>query len=303
MRQFLKHLGLIAVIYLTYKLLLALSVFAFLPEFVKVSHEGYKDNGKPNIILIGASNLYYNYDYQMLRKGLNAYNITSFNNSASKGGFFILDELAHLNLRERDIMVFCLPHSFYESEEYLPLKHLISSDVIPKKTVLNALKANLLLSLKSFLEISIMDVIELYQPVPSAAEVVDLDASRNKLTSHHNDSLFEACWSSDENNFTIKSQHFEPDYIHSFCNYIYSNFPCKVVFRFPPVREDDFNINKERLEYLESSHQFLNKFTESIYTTELFFDQWYHLNKCGREESTKKMIKELKDYLRLDSPH
>ena len=300
MRPFLKQIGFIAVIYLTYKFLLALLLYSFLPDIVKVTLEGQKEKDKPNLILIGASNLYYNYDYQMLRRSLGAYNISSFNNSASKGGFFILDELENLDLNEKDILVFCLPHSFYESEEFLPLKHLLSKDAIPKKTVLNALKANLLLSLKSFLEISIMDVIQLSQQGPSPEAAIDLGATRNKLTNHYNDSLYEACWSSDKNSFNIKSEYFEQDYIHSFCSYIYSNFPCKVVFRFPPVREDDFNINQERLKYLKSAHPFLNKFSESIYPKELFFDQWYHLNKCGREENTMKTIRELQDYLRSD---
>ena len=44
---------------------------------------------------------------------------------------------------------------------------------------------------------------------------------------------------------------------------------------------------------LENNLTFINKFESTILDLNLFYNQWYHLNKCGAEVNTEAIINEL----------
>ena len=73
------------------------------------------------MIVIGASNIGYNYDFNKLSIEFPKYSIYTISYSEPAGLFLLYDNLNRFKLTENDILIWDLPHSFFEPDKYLPI--------------------------------------------------------------------------------------------------------------------------------------------------------------------------------------
>ena len=241
---------------------------------------------------MGSSNLKHNYDYNFLNKSFQNFDVIGCNLNEPSGVFPTLHKLKQLNPDPDDIIVLCFPHSFYEKDKHFPVENLNKRGV--NYTVL-----------MSFIDEFPIDFLNKFfsnKAINSYKILTNRRKSQEKSITHYReqptitkDSLWNSCWVNTEKKFFIKSLTFEKKYIEQLLEYVSNEFEGYVYFRFPAIRKNDYTINQNRLLYLKETGLFLNDFNSSIYQDEYWFDQWYHLNKCGRDLSTQKLIVELKN--------
>ena len=244
-----------------------------------------RDTNKPRIILVGSSNLEQNYDYAFLNEHFHEYDVVGCNLNEPSGVFPTLHKLKLLNPKLGDILVFCFPHSFYEEDKHFPVESFKKRGV--NSTVfLNYIKEFPINALMKFVSHTTKDsyyLVKNKRPVREEFEVTYMEQPEVM-----SDSLYTSCWVNPEDNFTITSLTYEEEYIEELFEYVSKEFKGDIYFRFPAIRKDEYNINQDRLSHLKETGLFINDFDSSIYQNEYWFNQWYHLNKCGRDLSTPK---------------
>ena len=242
------------------------------------------------IILVGSSNLDFNYDYQQLKNTFKDYNIVGCNLNEPSGLYATLHKLKKLKPKKNDVIIFCLPHSLYEEDKLIPLgskgKKGFSTDLL--KSAASDFPLDFL---KATINIKTSDTFKMLREEPNKQEVktkvhFSFETEADTLTD------FLACEKL-EGSFNIQSGNFDEEYLEKMLDYIETTFDSKIWFRYPVVKEDDYYINEERLEFLNTNFPFINSFEHSIYDDNYWFNQWYHLNKCGRDLNTSKLMDEL----------
>lgn len=251
---------------------------------------------KPKLILVGASNMDHNFDYELINKHFSNYNVIGCNLNEPSGFFAIFTKLKKLQPSKKDIVVFCLPHSLYESATFLPIDN-------PKKV---GFSSNLLYqsfcafpleTLKNcFSRSKIMTIHKIHQTDFKNEAPADT-ISFGKKSPVESDSIYLSCIASKEDKFFINSPGFEKDYLSKLATFVSQELEAKVLYRFPAIKEKEYEIDQDRLSFLVKELHFMNRFESSIYKTEYWYNQWYHLNKCGKEVNSKKFISELSDIL------
>lgn len=78
---------------------------------------------------------------------------------------------------------------------------------------------------------------------------------------------------------------------------IKKNIETKVYFRFPSVHKGRISINKEKINFMSTNYEFINKYEATVYDSIYWYDQWYHLNRCGAEKNTSLLIDELNNVI------
>ena len=68
----------------------------------------------------------------------------------------------------------------------------------------------------------------------------------------------------------------------------------KVLYRFPCITSDANDILTSRIELLKIHFDFINTFETSNFQYDMFDDGPYHLNNCGREINTLRLLNEIK---------
>lgn len=255
---------------------------------------GEQKGGKPKIIMVGSSNLSFNYDYVTLNETFSNYSVIGCGLNEPSGFYATVHKLKKLKIEQGDILIFCLPHSFYEEDKLIPLsskkKQGFSVSMLKDCFVDFPLQ-----TMGSLLAISPKDAynlaLESDRPFPKKNEV-----TFEKIPSSHADSLYRSCRINNEDKFHIRSTSFEKEFMLMQYQYLKESFKGKIVFRFPPIKEKDYDISPERLAFLENNFPFINSFDSSIYGEGNWFNQWYHLNKCGQELNTQKLISELNTF-------
>ncbi len=296
MKKFLLTVGGFIGLFLLYKIGLIALLYSVSPaESKKLDFYGVNDKTKPKIILVGASNILYNYDIRYLNKVFPEYNVIGCHYTASSGLYVTLDKLSYLQPSKNDIIVFDFPHSYYESANYIPVNELKTIRLMTKKILVGSFLHNPLYATKSFLRLNPKDFLHVFKEHGQRKE--RKDTIHFRYTYPIRKPRYLTCWTSDENKFTVSSSGFEKEYVQSLANVLHAQFPSRILFRFPALRKNDFAIDTARVHYLEKEYPFLNTFTSSLYDTPLMFDQWYHLNQCGQRLNTPDLEKELKKHL------
>lgn len=253
-----------------------------------------QNTGKPKIILVGSSNLDFNYDYGFLDKIFVDYDVVGCNLNEPSGLYPTLYKLRRLNPQKDDILIFCLPHSHYEPTKFIPLgssgKKGYTTEMLTE-----GFKEFPMKFAESIIDIKTTDTFNL---LGENASYDARDDSNQFDTEMEADAYsdFRECKKLD-GNFDISSSGFDEEYLIELHNYLQDTFPSQILFRFPAVKEFEFAVDKKRLEFLSANFEFLNSFEESVYSDEFWYNQWYHLNYCGRETNTGKLIGELNEYL------
>lgn len=288
MKKFLKKILLFLCIFLIYKLLVCSIIFFHLP---KIDHRGafYGDNTKSNsrIILIGASNLKFNYDYELLNKSFKKQKVIGCYLNEPSGLMPLLERLELLNPNIKDTLIFCLPHSFYEKDKFIPI---INNDImrgISRETIIKSMFLFPKTTLSYLFSINPFELNSIKVSQKKGREYFEF------VPKEQQDSLYINCWTNKEGNFSIRSIFHETNYLDNIIFKIPKLYKSKVYFRFPAIQENNFEINMERVKDLIDRLDFINDFEESIYMDSLWYNQWYHLNKCGQEKCTGRLITEL----------
>ena len=253
---------------------------------------------KPRLILVGSSNIDYNYDYMYLNEKIKKYNVIGCNLNEPSGFFSTVSKLQRLKLRSNDVVVFCLPHSFYESKKFLPINSYKKAG-FQWQIIGNAIVNFPTESLSAiFIDNKIEDVYQMYGNKKSESRELDLSPRFRIKSDVETDSIYMNCSKvKNKGPFLVTSTSFEKEYIDRINKYLKKELPCRYVFRYPVVLLNNYNLNEQRLNYIELKFNFVNEFKNSIYTYEDFYNQTYHLNKCGRTKCSEKLLIELKDFL------
>lgn len=276
---------------LFYKITVFMIFYYTLPYESSYTYYGAASE-KPKIVLVGCSNLKYNIDYTLLNKEFANYNIIGCPLSEPSGLFSLLYNLKHLKTKKEDLVIFCLPHSLYEADKFLPLRNYKKSK-FSKVLLMDGLRTFPLASLKEMLLIKVSLLKDLsYRKTVSSTTISYKDSPEI-----HSDSLYQSCWVNPDERFFIKSSGFNKDYIENIIELIHKNLNSNILFRYPAIRENLFEIDKDRLSYLDDRLPFINTLEESIYPSSYWFNQWYHLNQCGRDLNSKKLIHEIQSFL------
>ena len=251
-------------------------------------------SGKARVILVGSSNLDFNYDYKVLNETFHDYDVIGCNLNEPSGLYATIHKLKRLDPKERDVIVFSIPHSLYEPAKLIPLGS------IGKKGFSAAMLIESFNDFPSRFMASIINIktSDTYKLLNEKVENIAEDGSMEFNVGTEADEFpdFINCKKLD-GAFDISSMGFDEDYLKEIHGYLQKTFKAKVLFRFPAVKESEFNIDKNRLDFLSENYEFLNNFDDSIYSDEYWYNQWYHLNYCGRDLSTKKLISELTVHL------
>ncbi|WP_434037408.1 hypothetical protein [Formosa sp. 4Alg 33] len=293
MRTFLINIFRFGVLLIFYKLI---TFILLIPTFTNQSSNDFYgvDSNKHKIILVGSSNLEHNIDYPLLNKTFENYDVIGCNLNAPSGLFATLNKLKQLNPSDQDIIILCLPHSLYESEFLLPLK---SNQKIGFNLdmVLKSFYNFPIPSLQSFFTLNINDVYDIGTKrgylKPSNENNLNTFSPSPKMQGSKD---YLNCSINNEDMFFITNDTFEQGFLRKINTYIASEFNSKIFYRYPAIRENNFDINKFRLQYLNEEFEFINSFKNSIYTENYWYNQWYHLNACGRDLNTEKLILEIK---------
>jgi len=243
----------------------------------------------PSVTIAGASNLVYNYDFEWLNANNDNYNFIGCYLNEPSGLLSTLNKCRNLDLKENDILVLCLPYSFYESDKFLPFKNELKIGY-SKKLFQEALTNFPYYTLKNINNISLLDLGKIAkQGKPTS----DTQNQFELIPPQHTDSLYQTCWTNSEDNFAIKSNTFDEAYMRRIFESLKTMFHCKILFRFPVVKEGEYVLNEERIKFMEANFNCINKFDDSIYPHKFWYNQWYHLNACGAKLCSDKLIKEL----------
>ena len=253
---------------------------------------------KTKLVIVGSSNLDHNYDYKTLNKQYPSHDVIGCNLNEPSGLYSLLNKLKRLNTNANDILVFCLPHSLYETDKFLPLKSYKKSG-FTKTFILNTAIHHPYQFTLSLFDTKISDLSTLVKKTNtnSTADKTDLIFSKNPEI--HSDSLYKNCWVNDQNNFYIRSESFNKDHLVTISEIIKTEVKGNVFFRFPALKKEEYKISPERINYLKANYYFINDFDSSIYDNEYWYNQWYHLNACGRDLNTKKFISEINSKIPL----
>lgn len=253
---------------------------------------------KPKLVLVGSSNLDHNYDYKTLNLHYPSYDVIGCNLNEPSGLYALMNKLKGLRTNSKDIIVFCLPHSLYETDKFLPLKSYKKSG-FTKSFILTTAIHHPYEFMLSLFDTKISDLSTLIKKTNSTSTINQVGLEFSENPEIQTDSLYRNCWVNDQNNFYIRSEAFDEEYLVSLSEIIQAEVKGKVLFRFPAIKKGEYTISPERIDYLKTNYNFINSFESSIYENEYWFNQWYHLNACGRDLNTTKFISEINSKLTL----
>ncbi len=294
MNKFIKYTLSFILLVIAFKLIQLALVYTNLNANDSLNFYGSNASEK-RIILVGSSNLDFNYDYQLLQSTFDGYNVVGCNLNEPSGLYATMHKLKKLNPKKDDILIFCLPHSLYEADKLIPLgskgKKGFSTELFN-----SAARDFPLEFLKATINIKTSDTFKMLREKPNQQEIktkphFSFETEADTLTD------FLSCEKL-EGSFNIQSGNFDEKYLKKMLNHLASSFDSKVWFRYPVVKEDDYFINEERITFLTKNFPFINSFEHSIYDDEYWYNQWYHLNKCGRDLNTSKLLDELTNELK-----
>lgn len=285
---FLQKVGLFLSIIALYKLL----VFAYIYKSMPAKHSEYEyygqSTGKNKIVLIGSSNMKFNFNYEKLSKQFPNHDIIGCGLNEPSGLYATVYKLSKLGIEEGDKVIFCLPHSFYESAKFLPI--VSDSKRGYSKAMLTCAFIDFpVLAAKSFISIKPWEIRN------STYITTDFGTSPTfaVLPKYQTDSLYLSCELNTTDKFHIHSTTFEKEHLKKVQRWLNGTIKGKVLFRFPAIKEKDYELDNKRIDFLIKNFKFINDLESSIYKKEFWFNQWYHLNKCGRDINTELLIVEL----------
>jgi hypothetical protein len=244
---------------------------------------------KTNILIVGASNIGYNYDFQMLKSELPHCNIITCSLLEPYGVGLLLENLERLDKKNKIIAIWDLPYTFYEKQKYLPLE---SNSFISQYT----LKSVKELFSQSYSSKSVLllpfSVIHNYNYFHS----LQIDPISENSESANSGSIN---INKNEKDFIVQSYEFDKGYIDYLLKQIdLLRFRANYFWR-PAILDHGNKINYDREIYLDKKIKYLLSRRESQYSLKFFFDKRHHLNQNGKKNNTRLLIAKIKRKINL----
>lgn len=286
-------------------LILVLGSILYCPYYFcspkKIADEFYGvDSEKRNkIVLVGSSNLTFNFDYIELNKTFENYDVIGSHYPLTVGFLPLMTKVKKLNISSDDIVVFCLPFHLYEKEVFINFYEKHPQKVMSRELIIDALKYNTTQTLSAMIQLDPIGYYRFFNKEKEnyalADTLITFNLERNFLMKKGG---YLECEIKNDGEFMVSSLGFDSDYLNSFFKSAQNELGCKVYFRFPAIRRGYFEIDKGKLNFMENSNYYINKFESSVYDSAFFFNHRYHLNKCGAEINTSNLIDELKPIIK-----
>lgn len=268
-----------------------LTFFIFLPKISSYDNiDEFNLNPNHKIIFIGSSNLSYNYNYDAIKNAFPKYDIYLIGKDAHQGIGISLLTLKNLKTTDNDILFFALPHSHYLPKYLVPfgnkyVKNLHSQELLLEYRYVIFAYTNIFQITKS-LFYQIIKPVSLNKPIFPLRIVNTNNAEKHKSQIRKSTEEFKQWYSVD-----IRDPN---TYYLNWLKHNLSGLNGNKLFWYTPLMQNQFQLNQKFIPKTESTFYFLNSFSESIYTSELFYDKRYHLNEKGRRINTRKVITQLK---------
>jgi hypothetical protein len=295
MKLFLKKSSVFILFLVLYKVIV-LSIILFTTSN-KYQYNFYGElSNKPKLVLVGSSNLDHNFDYVKLNNHFKNYDVLGCNLNEPSGLYALLAKLQRLDIDSNDLLIFCLPHSLYETDKFFPLKSFKKTG-FSKSLILNSITDQPYQFLTSLVTTKIRDVSALLKNYKQNPSDNKEGLSFLEIPTVHLDSKYLDCWVNDQDRFFIRSESYDEDHLIYISALLETKFSAQVLFRFPPLKKDEFNINPKRIDYLREHYNFINDFESSVYKNSFWYNQWYHLNACGRDFNTQNFIQQITPFL------
>ena len=295
MKSFYKQILLFIFIVWSITIIYTLLVFLNLPNIKYNAFFGDNTQSR-KLIIAGASNAEYNYDYKKIQEEFKNYNVLGSTINEPSGLMVNLYKIKQLELDSDDVVILCLPHSSYSKEKFLPISS--RNKFISKEVVKSSFSFSPKMTLISFLRVNILNIRHaLYTSDISDIRRYTESKIYNALHEQplYSDNLYSECYHNPENKFYINDITAEFDEEH--LNFLKTRIPeflgAKVYYRFPVLPKGEFLLNNTKVSWLESNLKFINNVNSSLVDVNLFYNQWYHLNECGAEANTEAVINEL----------
>lgn len=295
MKSFSKQILLFILVASSITILYTSLVFFNLPN---IKYNGFfGDNIQARkLIIAGASNTEYNYNYLKIQEEFKDFNVLGSSVNAPSGLMVNLYKIKQLDLDSSDVVILCLPHSLYSKEKFLPISS--KQKVISKEVVKSSFKFSPMMTVITFLRVNILNI-------RHALYTRDILGVRKYTDPHiynaiheqplYSDTLYSECYHNTEDKFFINdaTAEFDEEYLGLLETRIPEFLGAKVYYRFPVLPNGEFLLNNTKVSWLESNFNFINNIGSSIVELNLFYNQWYHLNECGAEANTEAIINEL----------
>tara|TARA_Y100000991_G_scaffold172044_1_gene133825 strand:- start:437 stop:1348 length:912 start_codon:yes stop_codon:yes gene_type:complete len=295
MKKFILKTLIFILIITSFKILLITLVLGNLPEIGYGFFLG-ENNKKNKIVIVGSSNVRYNFDYDLLNMKLNNHSVIGVTANAPSGLYVLWYKLKKLNLTKNDIVVFALPYSLYSEDKFLPItsrNKFLSLNLI--KSSFNEFKKETSINL---LNIKLSNI-------KNALKTRELEKRytiyENKFFGYTKkiDSLYLNCYSNEDDKFFINDNRsvFNSKAILKFNDILNKKNNPEFFFRFPVLMENQFELNKYKILFLEKNLNFINSVESAIFERNYFYDQWYHLNFCGAQQNSLNLIEEITPFI------
>ncbi len=275
----------------TFSLLLILFVL-LIASFKKVN---FKNNviatqNKKRIILVGCSNLDYNYNDSLLSKSIPPdYQIIKLHTSLSAGLFPLLENMKDNNITDQDIVVYCLPLNLFNFESFSPVYNadfVIRMNQNRWQSLYKNYPLHLLKSFRNYNNIAnnvfhILTENKYYSTIDNFS-----NGKPNDYFSYNPEFLKYA---------RINITYFDTTYINNTIS-ILQNQKGKHVFRFEPLVSGNCNIPAHLTDFLQSHAPYINQ--QQLFPKNFSHKSPYHLNFQGALKNTTFFTKEIKPFLK-----
>ena len=267
------------------------------PKEVSSYFYGKYSKQRPKIVLVGSSNVYINYDYDVLNDYFINYDFIGVNMAASVGFIPVISKLNQLELNPDDIIIFCMPYQLYDPDFFINFYDDLPQKALSRSTILNAFKYNPKQTLKNFLAFkpkSYFSFVTDKKPTQVKADsLLKINTNQVNLLKIEN---YISC-KKEEANFDINSMLFDKMYLTHFMAAIKTNIKSQVYFRFPSVHKGRSTVNTNKIDFMSSKYNFINDYNTSVYDSTYWYNGRYHLNKCGAIKNTDLLINEINTVL------
>ena len=308
MKKFILKTLIFILIIISFKTILITSVLSNLPEIGYGFFLG-ENNKKNKIVIVGSSNVRHNFDYDLLNKNFKDYSVVGVALNAPSGLYPLIYKLKKLNIKKNDIVVFAIPYNLYNEDKFLPItssKKYISLDLVKSAfidyknlTITNVLNINLRNIKNALSNRSILDAISRGENFRLKTKFKNPNEFHGNPYPKKMDSLYLNCYSNDENKFYLNDNlgNTNKSDILSIRDRLNKIINAKVLYRFPVLMRNQFELNDSKKLFLQKNLNFINSVESAIFERNYFYDQWYHLNFCGAQQNSLNFIDEITPFI------
>ena len=254
-----------------------------------------------SILLFGSSNVTYDFDYRRIP------NARPLGIEEPHGLFITLMEVRH-SLKKGDIVICDFVYSFYSPDKFCPATYffykkvtaeyyLILARQYPMLFIKHVLASNLFnTSLLEYLyrRFTHNEIIKgrATPPISVAVNIIPAKFLADKHYLPVTDSSYSNCKCKyvKEKHF-VYQRNFSESHVRlmkRMLERIEEEKGVKLYFKYPELNQGNHDINPELVESIKANFHPINSFEE--WPDSMMYDQWYHLNNCGRQLNTDNIL-------------